>query len=167
MPDPTKACFAPAGSVDPTLLLLGSLPGERSLREGQYYAHPSNQFWRLLGAAIGSGLADLPYEARLAALADRGIALWDVVATARRRGSLDGALRSVEANPLRDFVRTHPALRAIGFNGKVAARIGRKALGDVPGVTLLDLPSSSPAYTLGFDAKYEAWSALAAFASRA
>ena len=163
----TKASFPPVGASEPGLLILGSLPGERSLREGRYYANPSNQFWQLLGKAIGAELDALDYEARLVALADRDIALWDVVATARRRGSLDGALRSVEANPLRDFVRTHTALRAIAFNGKVAARIGRRALGAVPGVSLIDLPSSSPAYTRGFDSKFDAWSVLAAFASRA
>ena len=167
MSEPTKASFPPVGALDPGLLILGSLPGERSLREGRYYAHPANQFWRLLGAAIGVELAAVPYSERLNVLAERGIALWDVIASAQRRGSLDGALRSVAPNPLRDFVRTHPGLRAIGFNGTVAARIGRQALGEVPEMALIDLPSSSPAHTLAFDVKFASWSALGAFASRA
>ncbi len=167
MTEPTKAGLPPVGAADPSLLILGSLPGERSLREARYYAHPANQFWRLLGTAVGTELAALTYAARIAALDSRGIALWDAVATATRRGSLDGALRSISPNPLRDFVRTHPALCAIGFNGKVAARVGRRALGPVSGISLIDLPSSSPAHAVGFDAKFEAWQALGAFASRA
>lgn len=149
------------------MLVLGSLPGERSLREQRYYAHPANQFWRLLGRAIDVDLDALDYADRLVHLAERRIALWDVVATARRDGSLDGSLRAVEANPLRDYVRTHVALRCIGFNGKTAARIGRRALGALAEIDLIDLPSSSPAYTIPFAQKYPAWARVGDFASRA
>ena len=78
--------MAPVGSRDAGLLILGSLPGEASLRARQYYAHPQNQFWRLLGSAIGEDLAAMAYENRLARLSSRGIALWDVVGEARRQG---------------------------------------------------------------------------------
>ena len=87
---------------------------------------------------------------RLARLAARGIALWDVVGEARRAGSLDGAIRGATHQPAADYVATHPRLRAIAFNGQTAARLGRAALGGVDGVELIDLPSSSPAYTLAF-----------------
>ncbi len=76
--------MSPVGSIDATLLILGSLPGEASLRAQRYYAHPQNQFWTLLGAAIGEELAGLGYEQRLARLTARGIALWDVIGEARR-----------------------------------------------------------------------------------
>jgi len=150
----------PAGSVDARLLILGSLPGEASLRAQRYYAHPRNQFWRLLGAAIGEDLAAMTYEDRIARLAARGIALWDVVGEARRQGSLDGAIRAVTPNLLADYVASHPQLEAIAFNGSTAARLGRMALAGLGGVRLIDLPSSSPAYTIPFADKLAIWSAL-------
>lgn len=152
--------MAPAGSSDARLLILGSLPGEASLAAQRYYAHPQNQFWRLLGGAIGKDLAGLTYDERLDGLAACEIALWDVVAQATRLGSLDGAIRRVTPNPLRDFVATHPRLEAIGFNGQTAARIGRAALGNSHQLQLVDLPSSSPANTLPFDRKAERWAVL-------
>ena len=150
----------PAGSGDARLLILGSLPGEASLLAQRYYAHPQNQFWRLLGAAIGENLAGLEYEARLDRLAARGIALWDVVGEARRIGSLDGAIRAATPNRLREFAASHPRLRAIAFNGKTSARLGRTALADLERVELIDLPSSSPAYTLPFEEKAGRWALL-------
>lgn len=150
----------PAGSGDARLLILGSLPGEASLAARRYYAHPRNQFWRLLGHAIGEKLAELPYDDRLQILAAHDIALWDVVAEATRLGSLDGSIRSAIPNPLRTFVASHPRLRAIAFNGQIAARLGRAALGEVRHLNLIDLPSSSPAYTLPVDQKAEQWATL-------
>jgi hypoxanthine-DNA glycosylase len=164
--DATKRSMPPVGAERPSLLVLGSLPGEASLAAQRYYAHPQNQFWRLLGAALAEPLADLPYDDRLAAIAARGVALWDVVAEARRSGSLDGALRQVSANPLAAFVARQPRLRAIAFNGKTAAAVGRRAIG-ASGAAMIDLPSSSPAYTLAFADKARRWSALADFATAA
>ena len=158
--------MAPVGSMDARLLILGSLPGEASLKAQRYYAHPRNQFWRLLGAALGEDLAGLDYDERLARLAARDIALWDVVGEALRRGSLDGAIRSAHPNPLAGYVAAHPRLKAIAFNGQTAARLGRLALSDLPEMQLIDLPSSSPAYTLPFAWKVERWAELAALASR-
>jgi hypoxanthine-DNA glycosylase len=159
-----KRSMAPAGSTDASLLILGSLPGEASLAAQRYYAHPQNQFWRLLGGALGEPLADLAYEQRLTRLAARGIALWDVVGTARRLGSLDGAIREVTANPLRDYIATHPRLRAVAFNGKTAARLGRLAIGDPGEIELVDLPSSSPAYTIPLAEKARRWAVLGSLA---
>ena len=155
-----KRSMPPAGAWDARLLILGSLPGEASLAAQRYYAHPQNQFWRLLGSAIGEELASLPYEARIERLANRGIALWDVVAEARRLGSLDGSIRQAMANPLVDYIATHPRLGAVAFNGKTAARLGRLAICDPGPVQLIDLPSSSPAYTLPFEEKARRWSVI-------
>ena len=152
--------MAPVGAVDAQLLILGSLPGEASLAAQRYYAHSTNQFWRLLGQAISEDLGGLDYEARLQRLAEREIALWDVVAVARRRGSLDGAIRAATPNELADFVAAHPRLRAIAFNGRTAAAIGRRALGQRDGLAFLDLPSSSAALTRPFADKAAAWAAL-------
>ena len=161
-----KKSMTPVGAEDAVLLILGSLPGEASLAAQQYYAHPQNQFWRLLGSAIGEPLADLAYDTRLDRLAARGIALWDVVGEARRQGSLDGAIRNVRANPLAAFVATHPRLRMVAFNGQTAAKIGRGQLAGIAVPMLVDLPSSSAAYTLPFAAKAARWAVLGPLALR-
>ncbi|MEO6580306.1 MAG: DNA-deoxyinosine glycosylase [Sphingomicrobium sp.] len=161
----SKRSMAPVGSGDARLLILGSLPGDASLAAQRYYAHPTNQFWRLLGAAIGETLAALDYDVRLSRLAARRIALWDVVADASRQGSLDGAIRSARANPLAEFVESHPSLGAIAFNGRTAATIGRRSLGRPAELNLIDLPSSSAAFTRPFDEKLRDWSALGGFAA--
>lgn len=155
--------FAAVTRADTRLLILGSLPGVRSLERRQYYAHPQNQFWRLTGAVIGRDLAPLAYKARLEALLDAGIGLWDTVGAARRVGSLDAAIRLEQANDLPALAASLPALAAIGFNGGTSARLGRRQLGTLAGVELIDLPSSSPAYTLPFEAKLERWLTLRAF----
>jgi len=156
--------MAPVGSADARLLILGSLPGEASLAAQRYYAHPTNQFWRLLGQAIGEDLAGLDYDRRLERLTERAIALWDVVAEARRRGSLDGAIRAATPNELANYVATHPRLEAVAFNGRTAAAIGRKALSDVARLALIDLPSSSAALTRPFAEKARAWAAIGRYA---
>jgi TDG/mug DNA glycosylase family protein len=159
-----KRSMAPVGSQDACLLILGSLPGEVSLAEQRYYAHPTNQFWKLLGHAIGEDLALLEYEDRMRRLAERDIALWDVVAEAQRRGSLDGAIRAATANALADFAATHPRLEAVAFNGKTAAKIGRPVLAANGRLTLIELPSSSAALTRPFGAKAEEWAVLGRYA---
>ena len=151
-------------STDTRILILGSLPGAQSLAEQRYYANPRNQFWQLTGAVIGrEDLPELAYEQRLAVLRGAGIGLWDTIASAQRTGSLDSAIRAVEAAPLRDLVAALPSLRAIGFNGARSAAIGRKALGTIP-LSLIDLPSSSPAYaTMALSEKRARWLGLADF----
>lgn len=157
-------CFPPVTRPDTRLLLLGSLPGAISLAQQRYYAHPQNLFWRLMSAVTGQDLVPLAYEARLEALLDSGIGLWDTVAAATRDGSLDSAIRLHEASDLAALVATLPRLRAIGFNGARSAAIGRRQLGEASGLALIDLPSSSPAYaSLGFERKRDAWLALAAY----
>lgn len=145
------------------MLILGSLPGEASLAAGRYYAHPQNLFWRLVGHAIGRDLGSLDYEARLAALQARGIALWDTVASARREGSLDAAIREAEHAELAALVATLPRLRAVAFNGRKAAAIGRPQLAGT-GLALIDLPSSSPAYaSMPLSDKQRLWARLGDF----
>ena len=160
-----KQSMPPVGAPDARLLILGSLPGNASLAARQYYAHPTNQFWQLLGGAIGEDLASLDYRARLDRLTTRGIALWDVVADATRPGSLDGAIRDARANPLADFVAGHPNLQCIAFNGRTAAALGRRALAAAQGVTLVDLPSSSAAFTRRVSEKMIEWGAIGGFAA--
>ncbi|MCG9096772.1 DNA-deoxyinosine glycosylase [Laribacter hongkongensis] len=155
-----KRCFAPVVDAGVRVLILGSLPGEASLAASQYYAHPQNQFWRLLGSVLDwPELAGLAYEDRLAGLLARGVGLWDVVAQAHRRGSLDAAIRDAVGNDLPGLVAELPALRAVGFNGQTAWK-ARRPLEGMP-LQLLALPSSSPAYTRPFADKLAAWRQLA------
>ncbi len=137
-----------------------------SLARAQYYAHPQNQFWRLMETVIDADLAGLAYEARLARLLKHGVGLWDVVGQARRPGSLDGAIREVTPNALAEFAATLPALRAVAFNGLKAAAIGSKQLPADFAPVLISLPSSSPAHTMAFARKAEAWAVLRGFSNR-
>ena len=157
-------CFPPVTRPDTRLLLLGSLPGAMSLAAARYYANPRNQFWRLIGAVSGLDLVPLAYEARLEALLAAGIGLWDTVGAATRRGSLDGAIRAHSANDVVALAQRLPALRAVGFNGGKSAALGLPPLlAARQDLALLALPSSSPAYTLAFEQKLEAWRRLAEF----
>lgn len=156
-----KHSFPPVVDSRTKLLILGSLPGERSLEACEYYAHPQNQFWRLVGAVAQTELAALPYERRLAELLAARIGLWDVIASARRAGSLDTSIEDLAANDVAELARSLPELRAVAFNGGKAAAVGRRALEGVPGLHLVTLPSSSPAHTLAFAGKLTAWMELA------
>lgn len=159
-----KFGLPPVAPSDARLFILGSLPGDASLAAERYYAHPTNQFWRLLGNAIGAELHGETYERRLEILADRKVGLWDVMASASRPGSLDQAIRDAEHNRIERLLGSFPELRAIAFNGATAARIGRKLIGPSPdGITLVDLPSSSAANTSAFAEKALAWAALGQF----
>ncbi len=162
MDSPASHCLSPVAGPQTRLLILGSLPGVRSLELRQYYGHPRNHFWPLLSRIVGADLPSLRYEARLDRLQAHDIGLWDVVAQAVRPGSLDQHMRAVLPNSLAGFVAGLPRLEAIAFNGTTAARLGRRELesdGDfaVRAITLIDLPSTSPANTMPIAHKAEAW----------
>lgn len=162
-PGVRKASFPPVTDEHTRVLVLGSLPGEISLARAQYYANPQNQFWRLIGEVIGAELTALGYDARLERLLEAGVGLWDVIATAERAGSLDGAIRAHQPNALAELAASLPELKAIGFNGGTSARIGGKALAGRGAWALVALPSSSPAFTRPFQEKRAAWMALRPF----
>jgi hypoxanthine-DNA glycosylase len=158
-----KSSFPPVVADHTRVLVLGSLPGEASLAVRRYYAHPRNGFWRLIGTAIGRELEPLDYDARLAALLEAGVGLWDTVASAHRRGSLDAAIRGAEHNALADLAASLPDLRAVAFNGQAAARIGTPQLAH-RALALVPLPSSSPAYAaMPLRDKEKLWAALGDF----
>ena len=159
--DTRKRCFDPVVNADTRLLILGSLPGEKSLAHSQYYAHPQNKFWLLLGEVLGVELKSLPYDARLATLLAHGVGLWDVVAQAQRSGSLDSNIRERDDNDLVALAASLPRLDTIAFNGGTAARLGLKVLGEqAQRYRIVSLPSSSPAYTLAYEAKLQQWKTL-------
>ena len=161
--DEVKAGLPPVARSDARLFVLGSLPGDASLAAQRYYAHPRNQFWRLMGTVIGEELHALTYEERLERLAAHRVGLWDVIGSASRRGSLDQAIKNANHNRIEHLVHDFPDLTAIAFNGGKASALGRKLVGEAGGLTLIDLPSSSPAYTRPFVEKAAAWARLAPF----
>lgn len=161
IPARRKAAFPPSVDVCTRLLILGSLPGDASIRQGEYYAHRGNAFWSLMGGVLDEDLRSQPYAVRLKRLRARAIGLWDVIESADREGSLDSAIRGAELRDLSAFTARLPALKAIAFNGKTAALHGRRQLGEDSGLTLIDLPSSSGAYaSMAREKKAEAWAAL-------
>ena len=162
--------FPPVARSDARVLVLGSLPGVRSIEAQQYYAQPRNAFWPIMDVLADAG-PELDYAARLAALKRAGIALWDVAAGAVRPGSLDAAIvpASVEANDFAGFFARYRQIRAVFFNGAKAAELYRRLV-----VTTLEaqsaalpmrrLPSTSPAHAaMPFAAKLEAWRVVAGY----
>ena len=162
----TKRCFPPVVDSNTRVLVLGSLPGEVSLAQSQYYAHKQNQFWRLIGDILGVDLVHMDYEVRLQTLLMHRIGLWDVVAEARREGSLDSNIRDHSGNDLMGLIDSLPKLTVIAFNGGTAERIGMKALAQQGNRHhIVKLPSSSPAHTLPYSRKLRAWQDLRAYLS--
>ena len=159
--------FPPVADARARCLILGSMPGVASLDAVEYYAHPRNAFWRIMGDLIGAG-ADLPYAQRLDKLCAAGIALWDVVAACERPGSLDTAIvpETVRVNDFAAFLAAHPGIERIFFNGGAAEALFRRhVLRQLDGsrLTLLRLPSTSPAHAArAYADKLTAWSAILA-----
>ena len=140
------------------LVILGSFPGLASLQAQQYYGHPRNHFWPLLGAIWGLDLVALPYAQRLTAMRHRGLGLWDVYASCRREGSLDTAIKDAELNDLASLKRRAPALQLVAHNGGESARAMKQLL--ALGLPVQQLPSSSPANaSWSFERKLAAWRA--------
>jgi hypoxanthine-DNA glycosylase len=158
-----KTGLPPIAQRNVRIFILGSLPGEASLAAGRYYAHPQNQFWRLVGLVIGEELHTRSYDDRLKRLAEHRIGLWDVIGSAQRHGSLDQSIRNANHNRIERLLHDYAELEAIAFNGGKSASIGRKLIGNAPGLTLIDLPSSSPAYTRPFAEKADAWAQILPF----
>lgn len=162
MPAQRKSAFPPSVDEATQLLILGSLPGDASIKQGEYYAHRGNAFWSLMGEVLREDLRAAPYALRLKRLRARGVGLWDVIESADRPGSLDNAIRGAELRDLNSFIARLPALRAIAFNGKAASAHGRRQIGaGCPALTLIDLPSSSGANAmLSREMKINAWQVL-------
>jgi hypoxanthine-DNA glycosylase len=160
-------CFPPIARRDAHTLILGSLPGRRSLEMQQYYAHPQNAFWKLIGAIFEAD-GPLPYTRRVKMLTGHGIALWDVLAAAERPGSLDSSIvhRSALANDFAKFFRSHPGIRRVFFNGRKAEEMYRRfvlpGLGPgFEGIRYECLPSTSPAHAgMTFAKKLDKWSRI-------
>jgi len=161
-------CFPPIARKDAHTLILGSLPGRKSLEMRQYYAHPHNAFWKLI-ARIFDVAPELTYAQRARVLTRNGIALWDVLAGAERPGSLDSSIvhATAEANDFREFFRAHTKLRRVFFNGRKSEEIFRQRVlpriaAEFPRIRYASLPSTSPAHAgMSFARKLARWRAIA------
>ncbi|MBI5898897.1 MAG: DNA-deoxyinosine glycosylase [Rhodocyclales bacterium] len=150
--------LAPVIDTRARVLILGSFPSAASLAAGQYYAHPQNQFWRVLGAVTGQPLKEMHYPARLEAVKAAGIGIWDIYAACEREGSLDSAIREATENDFVGLQKSAPALRRICFNGRTAARRLREM--EALGYEAVVLPSTSPAHAgMSFEEKLARWRA--------
>ncbi len=156
--------FDPIINQHATLLILGSMPGNRSLQQQQYYAHPRNAFWSIMHRIADAG-PELDYPTRLTRLQSARIALWDVLKSCRRNGSLDAAIRpeSMQTNDFSGLLSAYPNIQRIAFNGKKAETVFRRhalpLLDDrLRSIDLIGLPSTSPAHAaMTFEQKLDAW----------
>ncbi|KGE15879.1 DNA-deoxyinosine glycosylase [Sphingobacterium deserti] len=152
--------IVPEGS---TVLILGSLPGDRSLAEQQYYAHPQNRFWKLIAHLFQEELP-LYYQHRVDILHKHKIALWDVCQTAFRKGSMDLDILEEVPNPIPQLLQTHPGIKAIFFNGQKAEKLFDKYFQRVEELHYETLPSSSPANaSFNQDRLLERWATIRDF----
>lgn len=164
---PRVHSFPPASTASATRLILGSMPGKASLAAHQYYAHPRNHFWLIMHRVL-----DIPahaaYAQRCQGLAEKRVALWDVLRTCTRTGSLDADIveSSIVPNDFEAFLRAHPGIRTIFFNGakaeKTYLRHVQPGLPDrLAGIRKVRLPSTSPANaSIPLAVKLKRWKVL-------
>lgn len=155
--------FLPISHPTATTLILGSIPGIASINANQYYAHPRNTFWPIMGNLFNFD-ASLPYQARIQALKQANVALWDVLQSCNRSGSLDSAIQTGTRTP-NDFATffNHQHIRLIAFNGQEAEKSFKKYVinkVDLPELNYIRLPSTSPAHTLSLEKKISAWRSI-------
>jgi len=161
--------FPPVAGRGARVLVLGSLPSRQSLALRQYYGNPQNAFWRIMGDLFGAG-PDLPYAERSARLVHSGVALWDVLQSSIRPGSLDAAiqLESARANDFAAFFADNPEIATVFFNGRKAAElyarlVAAEGSGNIEALRCMTLPSTSPAHAaLPYEEKLRRWSVIRA-----
>lgn len=159
--DVTLSAFPPIVGPNPHTLILGTMPGQKSLTLGQYYAHPQNQFWRLMGDIYGA-LPSLPYETRVDILKNQGIAVWDVLASCSRSGSMDADIKNPVANDFAAFFEQYSSIECVVFDSLTAVKLYDRLV--LPGLarslSYKRVPSPSPAYArLTYAGKLALWSA--------
>ena len=150
--------FPPVVDAQVETLILGSFPSVASLGKAQYYGHPQNHFWRLVGAVIDESLFEMAYELRLKTLLRHRIGLWDIIGTCKREGSLDSNIRNPGHNDFSRVTGVAKKLRRVCFNGKTAGKM-EPVFADW-GFETVVLSSSSPANTMRFEEKLKEWSRL-------
>lgn len=155
-----KTSFFPISTPETTILILGTLPGEKSLELGEYYGHARNRFWKII-ATITHNDMPLSYSDKKDLLAKNNIGVWDIAHSAIRKGSLDVDIKNEEPNDIDSFITNHPNLKVIGFNGKKSQALFDKYFKRKSYLIYITLPSSSPANAgISFENICEAWEQL-------
>ena len=153
-----KYSFPPLAGEDSEILILGSLPGEKSLEMQQYYAFPQNAFWKIMFQIFEKDFSD-DYEVRKKLIIDNKLALWDTIQSGTRKGSLDSDIKNEEPNDIVGFIKEHPHIKRILLNGKKPEAMFKKYIGDV-GIETVTMPSTSPANArVKYEQKLDVWKA--------
>lgn len=142
----TKTSFKPISNSETRILILGSMPGDKSLASGEYYGHPRNRFWKIISTIANKDLP-ITYSDKKELLINTKIGIWDVAHKANREGSLDSAIKNEEPNDLEGFIKKHKNLEVIGFNGRKAEVMYDKFFARIKDIKYISLPSTSPANT--------------------
>ncbi len=152
--------FLPIVNSASKILILGSIPGKESLRQYQYYAYPQNQFWKIIYALFNTPI-DYNYNEKILFLKKNNIALWDVIKSCYREGSLDSNIKMEEANDFKSLFNNHPNIEYVFFNGLKAYNVFEKKIGfDFENIKFQKLESTSPANTKKFEYKLDNWSII-------
>jgi len=144
------------------ILILGSIPGVKSLEKQQYYAHPQNKFWKIIFELFNEKFTE-NYTERIAVLKKHHIAIWDVIDSCERKGSLDSEIKNEEANQIGELLGQYPSIKAIFCNGGKSYKNLQKILGKNYRLPIILLPSTSPLHTVSFEKKYEEWKVILDF----
>lgn len=147
--------FEPVFAPDARVMIVGSMPSVKSLEMAQYYAHPRNAFWPILFDVFGAEPTQ-DYEKKKALIRENGLALWDAAACCEREGSLDSAMRDIVYSDFGALYEKCPHIHTVLCNGGTAHALFMRS-GAAAGKTVLRMPSTSPAYTMAYARKLEAW----------
>lgn len=155
-----KYSFSPIAHPNARVLILGSMPGEQSLALQQYYGHPRNAFWKIIFSVLETPFST-DYEQRKNVIIDNQMALWDVLQACVREGSLDSAIEQEVANDFDSFLKAHPNIKHIYFNGQKAAKSFKQHVAVSDNYHLVTLPSTSPAHAgMSFEKKLVEWQSI-------
>ncbi|MCA6067836.1 DNA-deoxyinosine glycosylase [Chryseobacterium sp. RG1] len=154
--------FPPIIDETSKILILGSIPGVKSLEKQQYYAHPQNKFWKIIFELFNEDFTD-DYEERINILKKNHIALWDVIDSCERKGSLDSEIKNEEANQIEELLEQYPDITAIFCNGGKSYKNLQKVLGKNFKTPIILMPSTSPLHTVSFEKKLEDWKSILNF----
>ncbi|KMQ68804.1 DNA glycosylase [Chryseobacterium sp. FH2] len=148
--------FPPIIDDSSKILILGSIPGVKSLEKQQYYAHPQNKFWKIIFELFDEDFTE-NYDERINILQKHNIALWDVIDSCERKGSLDSEIKNEESNQIAELLEEHPNIQAIFCNGGKSYKNLQKILGKNFKIPVYLMPSTSPLHTVSFEKKIEEW----------
>lgn len=154
--------FPPLIDDQSEIIILGSIPGVKSLEMQQYYAHPQNKFWRIILELLNEEFTE-DYTKRIAMVKKHHIALWDVIDSCERKGSLDSEIKNEEANQVDKLLEEYPNIKAIFCNGGKSYKNLQKLLGKNYKLPIFLMPSTSPLHTISFERKFEEWKKVLEF----